>query len=44
MTEPAARAGVVWTVDDLELFPDDTLRREIIAGELFVSHAPHPNH
>jgi len=44
MTEPAARAGVVWTVDDLELFPDDTLRREIIAGELFVSRAPHPDH
>ncbi|MBX5491040.1 MAG: Uma2 family endonuclease [Chloroflexi bacterium] len=44
MTEPTARAGVIWTVDDLELFPDDTVRREIIAGELFVSRAPHPDH
>jgi Uma2 family endonuclease len=28
------------TVDDLEKFPDDGLRREIIDGELYVSAAP----
>jgi Uma2 family endonuclease len=44
MGEPTARPGVIWTVDDLELFPEDTLRREIIAGELFVSRAPPPDH
>lgn len=44
MTESAARAAVRWTVDDLEAFPDDHLRREIVDGELFVSRAPHPDH
>jgi Uma2 family endonuclease len=28
------------TADDLEQFPDDGLRREVIAGELYVSEAP----
>lgn len=32
------------TYDDLEDFPDDLLRREIIDGELFVSAAPNLRH
>ncbi len=33
-----------WTTADLELFPDDGLRREIIDGELYVSTQPHYHH
>lgn len=32
------------TYDDLQQFPDDLLRREIIDGELFVSAAPNVRH
>jgi Uma2 family endonuclease len=32
------------TADDLEQFPDDGKRREVIAGELYVSPAPARNH
>ena len=37
-------AALRWTVADLDLFPDDSLRREIVDGELFVSTAPHYEH
>lgn len=33
-----------WTVADLELFPDDGQRYEIVDGELFVSRAAHHKH
>jgi Uma2 family endonuclease len=33
-----------WSSTDLELFPEDGKRREIIDGELFVSTTPHANH
>jgi len=33
-----------WTSADLELFPDDGKRYEIIDGELFVTRAPHWRH
>ncbi len=33
-----------WTSADLELFPDDDKRYEIIDGELFVTRAPHWQH
>mgnify|MGYP006426678529 CR=1 FL=1 len=36
--------GMTWTVADLELFPEDGKRYEIINGELFVSRAPHWKH
>jgi Uma2 family endonuclease len=39
-TPPAVR----FTVADLELFPDDSQRYEIIDGELFVSRAAHHEH
>jgi Uma2 family endonuclease len=32
------------TVEDLEMFPNDGKRREIIGGELHVSSAPSPDH
>jgi Uma2 family endonuclease len=35
---------VRWTTADLELFPDDGKRYEIIDGELFVTRAPHWKH
>ena len=35
---------VCWTIADLELFPEDEKRYEIIAGELFVTRAPHWQH
>lgn len=35
---------VRWTTADLELFPDNGNRYEIIDGELFVTRAPHWNH
>ncbi|MEM8605317.1 MAG: Uma2 family endonuclease, partial [Cyanobacteria bacterium P01_H01_bin.121] len=33
-----------WTIHDLELFPEDSKRYEIIAGELHVTRAPHWQH
>lgn len=33
-----------WTTADLELFPDDSNRYEIIDGELLVTRAPHWEH
>jgi len=35
---------VRWTTADLELFPNDGKRYEIIDGELFVTRAPHWKH
>lgn len=35
---------VIWTTADLELFPDNGNRYEIIDGELFVTRAPHWKH
>lgn len=35
---------VIWTTADLELFPDNGSRYEIIDGELFVTRAPHWKH
>lgn len=35
---------VRWTIADLELFPEDGKRYEIISGELFVTRAPHWKH
>lgn len=37
-----ARTGL--TYDDLERFPDDNLRRELIGGQLFVTPAPGTRH
>jgi Uma2 family endonuclease len=36
--------SIRWTVSDLELFPDDEKRREIVDGELFVPTQPHFYH
>ncbi len=33
-----------WTTSDLELFPDNTNRYEIVDGELLVTRAPHLRH
>ncbi len=35
---------VRWTIDDLDGFPEDGNRYEIIDGELFVTRSPHWNH
>jgi len=35
---------VRWTTADLDLFPDDGTRYEIIDGELFMAKAPHWRH
>ena len=43
-TEEQAIAKVRWTSADLELFPNDDTRYEIIDGELLVTRAPHWNH
>ena len=40
----ATSERVRWTVTDLELFPEDGKRYEIINGELFVTRAPHWKH
>lgn len=38
------RDRVRWSIADLELFPEDGKRYEIINGELFVTRAPHWKH
>ncbi len=38
------RNNLYWTITDLELFPEDGKRYEIIDGELFVTRAPHWRH
>ncbi|WP_341527146.1 Uma2 family endonuclease [Nostoc sp. UHCC 0302] len=43
MNQPITQR-VRWTTADLELFPDNGNRYEIIDGELFVTRAPHWNH
>ncbi|MDZ8140950.1 MAG: Uma2 family endonuclease [Nostoc sp. DedQUE04] len=43
MNQPISER-VRWTTADLELFPDNGNRYEIIDGELFVTKAPHWNH
>ena len=40
----AATERLRWTTADLELFPEDDKRYQIIDGELFVSRAPHLPH
>ncbi|MDP9406087.1 MAG: Uma2 family endonuclease [Actinomycetota bacterium] len=40
----AAPPAPRYTYDDLERFPDDNLRRELIGGELIVTPAPRPSH
>jgi Uma2 family endonuclease len=40
----AISGQVRWTIADLEGFPDNGNRYEIIAGELFVTRAPHLDH
>ena len=44
VTTEANIAKVRWTASDLELFPDDNTRYEIIDGELLVTRAPHWHH
>lgn len=39
-----AIAARLFTVEDLETFPEDGNRYEVIEGELYVSHAPHAEH
>jgi Uma2 family endonuclease len=41
---PAISERVRWTVSDLEGFPENGNRYEIIDGELFVTRAPHLDH
>jgi Uma2 family endonuclease len=41
---PLASEKVRWTTADLDLFPDDGKRYEIIDGELFLTRAPHWRH
>ncbi|NEQ26970.1 MAG: Uma2 family endonuclease [Microcoleus sp. SIO2G3] len=41
---PAISEQVWWTLADLEGFPENGNRYEIIDGELFVTRAPHWNH
>ncbi len=41
---PAIAELVRWTIADLEGFPDNGNRYEIIDGELFVTRAPHLGH
>ncbi|MDY6785413.1 MAG: Uma2 family endonuclease [Cyanobacteriota bacterium] len=39
-----ATSQIRWTIDDLELFPKDGKRYEIIDGKLIVTRAPHWKH
>lgn len=39
MAQPSA-----WTVEDLDRFPDDGNRYEVLHGELFVTPPPEPDH
>jgi Uma2 family endonuclease len=41
---PQITEKIQWTTADLELFPDDDTRYEIIDGELLVTRAPHWRH
>ena len=41
---PSAHADTRLTYDDLEYFPDDGKRREIIDGELYVTPSPNLRH
>lgn len=41
---PAISRQVRWTIADLEGFPDNGNRYEIVDGELYVTCAPHLNH
>ncbi len=41
---PNTASQISWTSADLELFPEDGKRYEIIDGELFVTKAPHWQH
>jgi Uma2 family endonuclease len=41
---PGVSEQVRWTIDDLEGFPDNSNRYEIIDGELFVTRSPHIAH
>jgi len=41
---PSARADTRLTCEDLEYFPDDRKRREIIDGELYVTPSPTVRH
>ena len=43
-TKEMAIAKVRWTSADIELFPNDDIRYEIIDGELLVTRALHWNH
>jgi Uma2 family endonuclease len=43
MSSPTTET-IRWTIADLELFPDDGKRYEIIDGELLVTRAPHWRH
>jgi hypothetical protein len=36
--------SVRFTYEDLEQFPDDGKRREIIGGELYTMLSPNPKH
>ncbi len=36
--------SIQWRSQDLEAFPDDGKRYEIIAGKLYRSKQPHYNH
>jgi hypothetical protein len=42
MGEPQAMSG--WTYSEFARLPSDNQRREIIAGELYVTPAPRPHH
>ncbi len=42
--QQAPATHIRWTSADLALLPDDGARYEIIAGELFVTRAPHWKH
>ena len=43
-TAKDAQANLRWTSRDLELFPDNGKRYEIVDGELYVSKQPHWHH